>query len=261
MQELEKILEEIGVKIAGSMGKKREGLLEAEEIIRKHLSRENKSETSRSSQDTDTLIANEVLDKLQFFGGQRAGRELRNDTPRVVQDEVIVNFNLDIDYLKDIIRKHMKNEEDILKFYYCESEDDYYIGQRVQNMYYARYADGVFTWFMSRHLPWGKRVTAPEMAWKEYTYPTEPKEIPFMEWLKGFVRKHMNDDWISVDDRLPEVGEYVLGTTKLGEVLIFRYGWNNPRTRKMFFHLCGSAADIIAWCPLPDPYRPERSKT
>ena len=76
---------------------------------------------------------------------------------------------------------------------------------------------------------------------------------------QDIIRKHMNDGWISVDDRLPEVGEYVLGTTKLGEVLIFRYGWNNPRTRKMFFHLCGSAADIIAWCPLPDPYRPERS--
>ena len=38
MQELEKILEEIDVKIVGSTGKKREGLLEAEEIIRKHMS-------------------------------------------------------------------------------------------------------------------------------------------------------------------------------------------------------------------------------
>ena len=37
MQELEKILEEIVIKIAGSMGKKREGLLEAREIIRKHM--------------------------------------------------------------------------------------------------------------------------------------------------------------------------------------------------------------------------------
>lgn len=36
MQELEKILEEIGYKITESMGKKREGLLEAENIIRKH---------------------------------------------------------------------------------------------------------------------------------------------------------------------------------------------------------------------------------
>ena len=168
---------------------------------------------------------------------------------------------ISVGWVNDIIRRHMKNEEDILKFYYCESEDDYYIGQRVQNMYYARYADGVFTWFMSRHLPWGKRVTAPETAWKEYTYPTEPKEIPFTEWLEGFIRKHMNAGWISVDDRLPEVGEYVLGTTKLGEVLIFRYGWNNPRTRKMFFHLCGSAADIIAWRPLPEPYRPEQPET
>ena len=37
MQKLEKILEEIDIKIAGSMGKKREGLLEAEDIIRKHM--------------------------------------------------------------------------------------------------------------------------------------------------------------------------------------------------------------------------------
>lgn len=37
MQELEKILEEIGYKITESMGKNREGLLEAENIIRKHM--------------------------------------------------------------------------------------------------------------------------------------------------------------------------------------------------------------------------------
>ncbi len=37
MQELEKVLEEIDAKIAESMGKKREGLLEADRIIRKHM--------------------------------------------------------------------------------------------------------------------------------------------------------------------------------------------------------------------------------
>lgn len=37
MKELEKILEEICSKITESMGKKREGLLEAENIIRKHM--------------------------------------------------------------------------------------------------------------------------------------------------------------------------------------------------------------------------------
>ena len=51
----------------------------------------------------------EILDKLSFFGGQRAGRELWNDKPREVQDEDIANFNRDIEYLKDIIRKHMND--------------------------------------------------------------------------------------------------------------------------------------------------------
>ena len=52
----------------------------------------------------------EILDKLAFFGGQRAGRELWNDKPREVQDEDIANFNRDIEYLKDIIRKYMEND-------------------------------------------------------------------------------------------------------------------------------------------------------
>ena len=117
----------------------------------------------------------EILDKLSFFGGQRAGRELWNDKPREVQDEDIANFNRDV------------------------------------------------------------------------------------EWLRDFICR-MDAGWIPVQERLPEVGEYVLGTNRYDEVLIYHYGWNNPRTRKMFFHLCGSAADITAWRPLPDPYRPERSE-
>ena len=80
------------------------------------------------------------------------------------------------------------------------------------------------------------------------------------ERAKDIIRKHMNDGWIPVEERLPEVGEYVLGTTKLGEVLIYRYGWNSPHSKKMFFHLCGAAAIITAWMPCPDPYRPERSE-
>ena len=41
MQELEKILEEIDIKITQSMGRKREGLLEARDIIRKHMNDNN----------------------------------------------------------------------------------------------------------------------------------------------------------------------------------------------------------------------------
>lgn len=71
MQELEKTLEEIDFKITRSMGRKREGLLEAEEIIRKHLSRENDSETMRLSRDTEGTneeinLSKEEFDMLRF---------------------------------------------------------------------------------------------------------------------------------------------------------------------------------------------------
>lgn len=54
----------------------------------------------------------EILDKLSFFGGQRAGRELWNDKPREVQDKDIANFNRDIELLRNIIRKHMADDPD-----------------------------------------------------------------------------------------------------------------------------------------------------
>ena len=179
MQELEKILEEIDVKIVGSIGKKREGLLEAEEIIRKHI----------------------------------------------------------------------KNEDDILKFYYCESEDDYYLGQRVQNMYYARYEPGGFTWFMSRYLPWG-----------EGDYPSEPKEIPFIEWIEGFIRKHTdvpaNGGWIPVEERLPSGGMDVEVTVRRGYRII---GYYNEMYEEWYSTDESELIDVIAWKEPSEPYR-ERSE-
>ena len=112
--------------------------------------------------DQATLIAAQALKEVQQYREIGTGEELKNST----------------------------REEDILKFYYCESEDDYYIGKRVGNFYYARYGKTGFTWFMSRYLPWGEHVIAPNTLWKEHTYPSEPKEIPFFEWLQGFMKKY-----------------------------------------------------------------------
>ena len=82
-----------------------------------------------------------------------------------------------------------EKEEDILKFYYCDSEDSYLVGLRIGNFYYAHYIDGRWVFDMSRHLPWGEHVVDDTTAWKEYTYPSEPKEINFSEWLNGFIKK------------------------------------------------------------------------
>ena len=86
------------------------------------------------------------------------------------------------------LQKSVK-EEDVLKFYYIESEDKYVVGQRVGNFYYAEFGKTGFTFYMSRYLPWGKHVVSPTTAWKEHTYPSKPKEMPFFEWLQGFIKK------------------------------------------------------------------------
>ena len=82
-----------------------------------------------------------------------------------------------------------EKEEDILKFYYCDSEDSYLVGLRIGNFYYAHYIDGRWVFDMSRHLPWGEHVVDDKSAWKEHTYPSEPKEINFSEWINGFIKK------------------------------------------------------------------------
>ena len=110
MQELEKILEEIRRRGSIRFANFVESVItvgEVEKIIRAHISLKNDPEIARLSRDTDILIAEEVLDKLEFFGGQRAGRELWSDKPREVQDEDIAKFNRDIEYLRGVIRKHM----------------------------------------------------------------------------------------------------------------------------------------------------------
>ena len=69
----------------------------------------------------------------------------------------------------------------------------------------------------------------------------------FYNAVTDIIRKHLsrengqeitrysrdNDGWIPVEERLPEVGENVLGTNKYNEVLVYHYGWNSPHTRKI----------------------------
>ena len=87
-------------------------------------------------------------------------------------------------------------EENILKFYYVRSIDEYWIGRRLDNFYYARYEseNQQWVWAYSRYLPWGEHVVSPTSLWKEYTYPSEPEEIPFTDWLKGFAKKYIASD-------------------------------------------------------------------
>ena len=46
----------------------------------------------------------EILDKFQFFQGQRAGRGLWNDEPVEIQNEDIKNFNKDIEFIRNVLK-------------------------------------------------------------------------------------------------------------------------------------------------------------
>ena len=70
-------------------------------------------------------------------------------------------------------------------------------------------------------------------------------DLQTVQGVLDIIRKHMNGGWILVNERLPEVGEYVLGTTKYSEVLIFRYGWNSPHTKKCFYICAGLLRQVL----------------
>lgn len=173
---LEKILEEIdNLPVITDMD---DGQLlkyaDVEDIICKHM----------NDLSADTKKANEILDKISFFGGQRAGRELWNDKPRAVQDEDIANFNRDV------------------------------------------------------------------------------------EWLRGFIRKHMNDDWIPCEERLPEVDADIDETWEdddCPEYNVTIQGASEATTLKHspdgdWFDANGCVYNVIAWQPLPEPYRQEKGE-
>ena len=73
---------------------------------------------------------------------------------------------------------------------------------------------------------------------------------------KQIIHKHRNDGWIPVGERLPENDDMMLVTcqTKAGRRSVNRAWYGEG-----FWHGSGSMSGVIAWRPLPEPYRPERS--
>lgn len=91
-------------------------------------------------------------------------------------------------------------------------------------------------------------------------------------FVEDIIRKHMSDGWIPVEECLPEDDVDVLVTyadiddEEYTDITITTYGtaylggnkldfkeWRSP------FEYFKTNYKIIAWRPLPDPYRPERS--
>ena len=102
------------------------------------------------------------------------------------------------------------------------------------------------------------------------------REIYFvpLEAVKQIIRKHMNDGWIPVEDRMPEeYGEYLVTIVPSAGYLwakriIANFSDLMGIVKKPIFYT-GKVGKIdfeditdmvIAWRPLPEPYRPKRSE-
>ena len=96
------------------------------------------------------------------------------------------------------------------------------------------------------------------------------KEISLLEKIEKIIRKHVNDGWISVDDRLPmrtldeKINEsyqkYLVFIDSVDgwdiDIAVYDF-WNDKKWREAHDGY-GEIENVIAWHPLPEPYRPER---
>ena len=92
------------------------------------------------------------------------------------------------------------------------------------------------------------------------------KPLITVEDVIKIIRKHMNDGWIPVEERLPEEEVSVLAQWEkydkyLNVKLIYLdVMWLDDAEKKVFETINGVPnGKVIAWRPLPEPYRPERS--
>jgi hypothetical protein len=81
-------------------------------------------------------------------------------------------------------------------------------------------------------------------------------------YLDGYEKALEKTHWIPVSERLPKAGEYVGGVAKFyliqnkyGDMLVARY--THSRYWEQIYQLEPIEDEIVAWMPLPKPYKAE----
>ena len=102
---------------------------------------------------------------------------------------------------------------------------------------------------------------------EHYIHPQDGRfveEVVLLDDIEKIIHKHMNDGWIPVEKALPpEPPEYVDDEDDLKQYIVMIDGAERPTTLRYAgdgtWWEDGTYYHVIAWRPLPEPYRPERS--
>ena len=83
-----------------------------------------------------------------------------------------------------------------------------------------------------------------------------------LRFAADVIRKHMNDGWIPVEERLPEGRTRVICQFDNGDIELLWQDWESDTESLTYWTDFDFMAEkkVIAWRPLPDPYQPEVTK-
>lgn len=105
---------------------------------------------------------------------------------------------------------------------------------------------------------------------EHYIHPQDRRfveEVVLLDDVEKIIRKHMNDGWIPVEERMPEEKKSVLVQWEkydrhLNVTLTYLdVMWLEDEEDVVFETINGIPnGRVIAWRPLPEPYRTERSE-
>ena len=87
------------------------------------------------------------------------------------------------------------------------------------------------------------------------------KPLIAVEDVLKIIRSHMddvNDDWVPVEERLPDKGIYVMCCFDDGAVDVLWQNWKEDKSLLFYADIDGEIRKAIAWQPVPEPYKPKK---
>lgn len=82
--------------------------------------------------------------------------------------------------------------------------------------------------------------------------------------IEEIIRSHMDevdDDWIPVEERLPDKGIYVMRCFDDGTVDVLWQNWQEDKSLLLYADIDNQIRKVIAWQRLPEPYKPKKDIT